>query len=314
MNLEWLVYPFTRHDFVHEYFEKKPLIIKRADPLYFNRLLTVEGVDEILRRGQITGRIEMLMLKASGKIYPMQFLQSRMERNVSIRTGFDFEKMLQLFESERATLLINGSNQEWAPIRELSANVSRDLLTRAGPNIFVTPAHAQCFPIHYDEHDLFIIQIAGKKRWRIYETARYLPLEPQNGNAIDYSSQKLLYDLDIEAGDVVYFPRGFVHEVVTTDTISAHITLGCMNLTWLQMIDDCVSRIVQEDEAFRGTFMADRLNGKAATADVVERFRKKLEKDLSLETIEALAERYQFRVPSAPSFKFRKPETATHHP
>ena len=46
-------------------------------------------------------------------------------------------------------------------------------------NAYATPAGAQGFAVHHDTHDVFVLQVAGEKRWLVYEPALELPLKDQ---------------------------------------------------------------------------------------------------------------------------------------
>ena len=80
---------------------------------------------------------------------------------------------------------------------------------------YLTPAGTQGFAPHYDDIEAFVLQLEGKKRWRVYK-----PLSP--GETLPrYSSpnydQSILsepiIDVVLEPGDLLYFPRGYVHQV-----------------------------------------------------------------------------------------------------
>ncbi|SKC83351.1 JmjC domain-containing protein [Ohtaekwangia koreensis] len=306
MNLEWLIHPVSKETFVEEYLEKKPLVVKRNDPHYFNRLMSLEDIDVVLERGSISGRVEITMPNAQKKIPAAEYLNSQHSKNVVIRKGFNVSKMEQLYMQEKATILINASQYEWPALERLLETINNDLKTTSGANIFITPAQAQCFPAHFDEHDLFIIQIAGKKRWRIYESALYLPTQPQGGRVFDFSKLNLLYDLDIEAGDIVYFPRGFVHEVITTDSMSAHITLGCMHTTWLSVVAAYIRQLAEEEPLLRGAYMKDILCQGEARKKIIECLKQKFTHNLPLDVLAKIKPADAERSPVRATFQFTK--------
>lgn len=90
------------------------------------------------------------------------------------------------------------------------------------------------FGKHWDEHDALIIQLDGKKHWKIYGKA--------DNNAVSrkYSkgnSDELLSEFVMEKGDILYIPMGQVHSVETEDDISLHATVGIRRLTGLDLFD-----------------------------------------------------------------------------
>jgi hypothetical protein len=50
-----------------------------------------------------------------------------------------------------------------------------------------------------------------------------------------------LLDVELEAGDALYLPRGYVHAALTTDEHSVHLTVGVLSTTWYDVLTDVVS-------------------------------------------------------------------------
>ena len=80
----------------------------------------------------------------------------------------DFEK-LQEFFSMRATVVFDGVEKSWKPVRRLAKRVERWAGVRAEVNMYRTPPEARGFGAHYDFEDVFIVQVQGSKRWRVWE-------------------------------------------------------------------------------------------------------------------------------------------------
>lgn len=79
----------------------------------------------------------------------------------------------------------------------------------------MTPKGTQGFAPHYDDIEAFVLQIEGRKRWRVYQ-----PLN-DDSTLPRYSSENFkqselptpMIDVVLEQGDLLYFPRGFIHQV-----------------------------------------------------------------------------------------------------
>ncbi len=88
--------------------------------------------------------------------------------------------------------------------------------------------------MHHDTHDVFSLQVAGEKRWLLYEPAWELPLKNQR-----YKSETMgepgepVLDITLRPGDTLYLPRGWLHEAKTSETDSLHITVGINVYTWM---------------------------------------------------------------------------------
>ncbi|KAH6828619.1 hypothetical protein C2S53_006617 [Perilla frutescens var. hirtella] len=110
----------------------------------------------------------------------------------------------------------------------------------AGVNLYLTPSDSQGLARHTDDHCVFVCQLAGVKRWkvfprpdsqlpRLYEPCHYLhDLEDESNEVHGYQQ------IVLKEGDVLYIPRGCPHEAITdvdndendtTTKFSLHMTL-----------------------------------------------------------------------------------------
>jgi len=153
---------------------------------------------------------------------------------------------------------------------------------------------------------VFVLQVSGKKRWIVYEPVVRLPLasQPQAGGHLVPDGAEPLLDVELEAGDALYLPRGYVHAALTTDVASVHLTVGVLSTTWFDVLSDAVS-LAGADEAFRDALpilpletlsVADFLRQAAAwleqlpAADVEAVVARRLRRALPLEPVGLLAQ------------------------
>jgi lysine-specific demethylase/histidyl-hydroxylase NO66 len=95
-----------------------------------------------------------------------------------------------------------------------------------------------CIFLFLDDIDAFILQLEGKKHWRVYKPLNddeVLPLKSSGDldkNVMD--SIKPCIDVVLEAGDLLYMPRGYIHQGSTLDDMhSLHLTISCYQQhTW----------------------------------------------------------------------------------
>ena len=90
-----------------------------------------------------------------------------------------------------------------------------------------------------------------------------------------------MLDVTLLAGDMLYLPRGWLHEAVTSDADSLHITIGVNVATWLDAfraaLDECADdvdfRRAPEGSADQ---LVERLAARLGPQDVSRRLRTKL--------------------------------------
>jgi lysine-specific demethylase/histidyl-hydroxylase NO66 len=74
---------------------------------------------------------------------------------------------------------------------------------------------------------VFVLQVSGHKRWRVYAPVVELPLKTQRWSPGDAQSIGApVHDITLQAGDTLYLPRGWPHEATAADADSQHITVG----------------------------------------------------------------------------------------
>jgi hypothetical protein len=96
-----------------------------------------------------------------------------------------------------------------------------------GVNAYLTPPNSQGLAAHYDDHCVFVCQLAGFKLWRVYEPLEgermprlYAPrTEPDLAGRV-----RRVYR--VERGDVLYIPRGWTHVATALGEESMHVTFG----------------------------------------------------------------------------------------
>lgn len=127
--------------------------------------------------------------------------------------------------------------QEHEPtLSEFMAALDDELGCNVGLNSYWTPKNSQGFAPHYDDVDVFMLQLEGSKVWKLYR-----PPKPEDElarfSSPDYDPRDLPdtpdYVVTLEAGDTLYLPRGWVHQghtLNTTTTHSLHVTLSAFQL------------------------------------------------------------------------------------
>jgi bifunctional lysine-specific demethylase and histidyl-hydroxylase NO66 len=120
-------------------------------------------------------------------------------------------------------------------------------------NTYVTPPQQTGLASHFDDHDVLILQIEGSKTWHLYVGADRPPREIQRDNekAVDADSLPAPTDVRLEAGDVLYVPRGRVHSAETDAEPSIHLTVGIHAPTVLMLAMGAL---------YSQSFRDDRLN------------------------------------------------------
>ncbi len=167
------------------------------------------------------------------------------------------------------------------------ARFCRDLEAELGHpaqgNAYWTPRDSQGLPVHHDTHDVFVLQIAGEKRWLVYDPVLELPLKDQRYSESLGGPGEIVHDVTLRAGDTLYLPRGWLHQAVTSATDSLHLTVGVNVYTWIDALKAALHAAEDEVELRRsvpadgegGAELVELLAARLEPEAVVRRMRRK---------------------------------------
>ena len=246
-SLEWLINPISTDDFFKNYWEKKPLVVRRKQRRYFSELLSLAEVDRVITT--LDRRYPEIVLKNANREIT--------DADYTVRGGrLDVAKVYQLFQ-EGSTIALSFLDTIVPSLtlfcRALESEFSHPFQT----NVYLTPPGAQGAKPHYDTHDVFVMQAAGTKEWSIYGTPVELPLPGQDFDASVHQLGSRTLDFVLEAGDVAYIPRGVVHDARATDVVSLHITAGILRYTWTDLLLEMVAYAGLNDAPCAKRFLPD---------------------------------------------------------
>lgn len=95
-------------------------------------------------------------------------------------------------------------------------------------NAYATQGGSGTFGKHWDTHCVFVTQLIGAKRWKVYRPTMELPLKFHNSrNQKNTFAGEVVFEADLQEGDILYIPRGWWHEVMPINNVpSLHIAVG----------------------------------------------------------------------------------------
>ena len=266
--LGWILDMADSTEFVSEYRAKKCYHAKGDERARFRQLLSRHELDEIL--GTYGSRHpEIRLVRADGEIPRSEYVwRDRM---------VDPAQVARLFATG-ATGIFGSLHDRHEATRQLCSAVTQQVGARTQTNIYLTPPDSQGFKPHWDTHDVFVLQIEGSKRWRMYDGGPILPLKNQKFDPGHHAPGDVVEEFTLQAGESLYIPRGAMHAAATTDEVSLHITLGVLAYTWADLLIDCLSELVERSPQWRGNLPVG-FSHSGAHLEVAQQFEELL-KDL----------------------------------
>ena len=264
-----LIAPISPEEFFRDTWEKRPLAIRRGDRDYYGDLFSLRDVDGVIAFTQ-PHHSELRVIKKDAPP-----LDATTAARPGREEGPDLNK---LYAAYRDGYTINVSNlqERWAPLAALCGNLESFLGHPTGANMYLTPRNAQGFAPHFDTHDVFIVQTHGEKTWRLYEGPE-LPLDVQGTTGSVSTVGALIDEVHLEAGDLLYIPRGIVHEARTSKTSSLHVTVGIFVFRWVDLIGSALTTLARADSRFREALPPGYLH----RAELLDPMQKRLQEMLA---------------------------------
>lgn len=281
-HLESLLSPVTVQDFFSNHWETAPLVIKRKSPDYYDSLLTALDLDYVISTALSLQSSDVDLIEADDA--------SKLNATRHVK------QLALVYEAYRdgATVRVKHAQRHWKALRTLCRQLEQLFSFPVKANLYCTPTGTRGLNRHWDTHDVLVLQVAGSKRWRIFNPRVPLPLENVPPLAFEERGEKLrfyrgapgkelthfdetdselpLYDFTMEAGDLLYMPRGFVHEANTLESASAHLTIGIHVLTWLDLLVVALGQKGHSDERFRKAMPFGFANEACATDSLKNTF------------------------------------------
>ncbi|MFT3885907.1 MAG: cupin domain-containing protein [Flavobacteriales bacterium] len=238
-----MIDPVPLDAFHREYYQKKALKIFRGIPTFYHDLLTFKEIDRLLS-GQCLKFPQVRVVNYGLKEQP--------EASSYTIDGSTIDPELYARQyAQGGTLAIAGLHDRIASLGELCWQLSSYLSHPTQTNIYITPPHEQGFRPHYDTHDVFILQVEGSKHWKLYDTPIDLPLRSQPFELGAIKEGAVSDEFILGPGDMLYIPRGLMHDAHTTDEHSLHITLGVLGYTWHDLLLHSVSTHARNSASLR---------------------------------------------------------------
>ena len=165
-----------------------------------------------------------------------------------VRDQVDPDRVAWLI-GDGCTVVFQGLHRLWPSVIELTSALTHDLGHAVQVNAYLTPPTARGFAPHYDTHDVFVLQTAGNKRWRVHRPVVDSPAADDewtgHRDAVSAAAAaEPTLDHLLSPGDVLYLPRGWIHSAEAQDTMSLHLTIGVHPYTRRHLVEALLAEVL----------------------------------------------------------------------
>ena len=217
-DLPSLLHPVDEATFLQHFIEKRRLHVRTSERGRAAGLLPWATVNHLIEC-DVLPPDRLRVIRANIDVATLMY--RRRDEHKHLRAG-----ALQQLLAQGASVIINDVSDLVPAIGGLSDNIERRLGHRVGVNAYLSFGRGSAFKAHFDYHDVLVLQVHGRKRWRSHGTPFPSPveqLEPEPGKE---APPEIAWEEVLEPGDLLYLPRGEVHEAAVEGPNSVHLTIG----------------------------------------------------------------------------------------
>lgn len=234
-------------EFGERYWAKAPLLTKVEGRdrgfVGFDDLFSAAAVDELVSERGL--RTPFLRMAKKGSVLATATFTRGGGAGATIADQVADDKVLGQLAGG-ATLVLQALHRSWPPLVRFGSELAAELGHPVQINAYITPPQNQGFAPHDDTHDVFVLQIAGTKHWRIHEPVLPDPLPHQTWDGRRdqvqaRAAEPPLIDALLEPGDALYLPRGYLHSAVAQGELSIHLTIGVHPLTGYDLARELIA-------------------------------------------------------------------------
>ncbi|MBE8718762.1 JmjC domain-containing protein [Cellvibrio polysaccharolyticus] len=218
MNISSLISP---NDFIKNYQEKKPLLLKGA---VNKENFSWQDANEIFERSDVIS--DDFKISCQGIVQKSEYVEKFLDIG-TIRHRL-IKPVVYEYMKKGATIIANKIANE-PKVNYFSRKISDLTGRQVVSSAYAAFGSKDSFRCHWDTRDVFAIQLIGRKRWIVYEPSFKDPLFTQQSKDYEKSypcPEKPYMDFILEAGDVFYLPRGWWHNPLPLNEPTFHLALG----------------------------------------------------------------------------------------
>lgn len=253
------------------FIEKHFLHLPASSSEDLTSLIDWPAINRILRENRLSA--PRMRMSKNGQIVPEGDYMVRRE----LRRGYGYweiiEEKLYNFLRDGATLIIDSIDQLHQPLDDFCFRLEQIFRSPLQVNCYMSWGETRGFDTHWDDHDVMIVQIDGRKNWFVYGETRKYPMHTDLHNRGNKPPDGPLWNQVINKGDILFIPRGHWHHAIAMREPSFHLTFGFASVTGLQLVDWlkealATSEIIRQDIPFLGADAQKRNHSEALKEEI----------------------------------------------
>lgn len=252
-SLDELLHPVTLDQFRAEYEDRKPLHVPAETDRRKAAALTWSAFNALLDQSSLWTAGSLRLMRNHTPVPPEEYC-----RPVKTPDGTVMRPsagMVEVFLSAGASAVANDVLHLHPPLTRIGQALGETYAALVGANVYCSFQGVRAFGTHFDNHDVFVIQTEGEKVWTLYENRALNPVDPPEDTAetrrwFEQTRGRVLQEIVMRPGDVLYLPRGWYHDALATEGASLHVTFSVTPL-YGRILLSLLDNAAMQNPAFR---------------------------------------------------------------
>jgi ribosomal protein L16 Arg81 hydroxylase len=229
-----LIAPMSFQTFLQEYKSQK-FAYFGGDHDRWSIMVTHDELNNVLSRVAVTpGSVHLL--RPGSEIPPAEYLWAPFIDGA--RKAFRPDVLEQ--ELRRgATLHLRQSETLFPGVHAVTQMLATTFMARVSASLFLVSCASMPSGVHWDDHDMLVFQVAGRKKWPVYKPLYDHPLyDPNRRYLVDVEQ---VAEIIMSPGDVLYIPRGWPHNPEGIDGGSLHVACAVITPTGSSLLESMIA-------------------------------------------------------------------------
>lgn len=232
----YLNFDISEAKFRQDFLYKQPKLFKGAAK---NIPIDWRYINELYQRAN---PVDELFRLRKGEIVPVSQYVESFDDVGRIRYRFNKAAVYEHLR-DGATIVYNRINNE-PLVDAIAKQIAQFVQAQTVVSGYLAFGSDASFKNHWDTRDVFAVQLKGKKHWSLSAPNFEMPLYMQQSKDVDIPApQHPDMEVVLEAGDVLYIPRGWWHNPVPMNCETFHLAIGTFSPTGYEYMEWLMKKV-----------------------------------------------------------------------
>jgi hypothetical protein len=201
--------------------------------------------------------------------------------------------------AQGASMVLDYFDELASPVNGICAAVQAALQVGTYANLYAGWRDQHGFDLHWDAQDSIVLQVSGRKKWRIYSPTRLHPLQDDIEVPVRPAGAPFWEGI-LEDGDVIYIPRGWWHIAHPLNEPSLHLTITTVPPHGVNLLGWIVGKLRRNAEI---RMNVPHLHDRVACDTYVETLREQILKTLDSEVLHKFWQEWEADIRGRPRIR-----------